>query len=253
MRSIEHMPQKNKKLFFWIAIFSCLVSISGDKVSASYYNRGFFADRVPPPQLAAFSGVTASSNAINLTITYPSDTSDYEVVKIYRSSGSTAPVGCNGDLVVTLSSFTSFVYPDANHPENGVFSYRACIYDKQNNVTMSQVAQNIPTCSGVWSAGFCWYLGAAASSCDTACSSHNECNISGTKGYAGSGGNWTQCKGILNALSVTGAYDAGDAGSGNAGYGCITYYNYYNYRITDPGTTCSAVATDVRRVCACGN
>lgn len=55
-------------------------------------------------------------------------------------------------------------------------------------------------CSGTMYAGFCWYLSGDKQSCDTTCSGRGGVNMNGTRNYAGSGGNMSQCMAVMGAL-----------------------------------------------------
>lgn len=113
------------------------------------------------------------------------------------------------------------------------------------------------TCGGVSVGGYCWYKGTAypfdGESCDTVCTGHGGCNLTGTKDYAGSGGSTANCTAVLNALSIAGS--ASDAALG-AGMGC-SVWNFglggNNYRDTSATTTCGAGTSGTQRVCACNS
>lgn len=77
----------------------------------------------------------------------------------------------------------------------------------------------VSSCGGATVGGYCWYTAVEFSSCDTVCASHGGCNLSGTKDYAGSGGNMTNCLAVLNALSLPSGTTA-DNGTTYAA-GCI--------------------------------
>lgn len=105
-------------------------------------------------------------------------------------------------------------------------------------------------CAGEEVGGYCWYLGANNQSCDTVCATHGSCNLTGTKDYAGSGGNTANCQAVLNAVSE--APPVADTGTTDA-VGCVYESASEGWRITSPTTTCAASIAWGARACACNN
>jgi hypothetical protein len=105
--------------------------------------------------------------------------------------------------------------------------------------------------SGVSLGGYCWYASSPGASCDSACSTHGGCNLTGTSNYAGSGGSNANCQAVLNALGL---------GSGSVSNpffsqprGCWSSSSS-NSRFRDTSsTTCAATSSSAQRACACNN
>jgi hypothetical protein len=107
-------------------------------------------DTIPPDPLTLLSAATGSGSDgdIDLTITYPGDTSDYEEVRLRRLAGAIAPnVDCTSDgtqAAVFNPLFSSGVHTDATGSSTGeYFSYRICIYDAVGHLTASDAVTNI--------------------------------------------------------------------------------------------------------------
>jgi hypothetical protein len=96
--------------------------------------------------------------------------------------------------------------------------------------------------------GYCWYMGAAGQTCDTVCSSHGACNLTGTRDYAGSGGTLANCQAVSTALGKGTASDTTAAIT----VGC-TYLLGSVFRITSPATACTGSNASYSRFCACNN
>lgn len=91
--------------------------------------------------------------------------------------------------------------------------------------------------------GYYFRLGAAAASCDTTCTSHGGCDITGTT-YADSSG--AICDSVLSALDVS---TTGTSG-GTTAVGCGYQSTTYRYLGTST-TTCAATLAADQRACAC--
>jgi hypothetical protein len=107
-------------------------------------------------------------------------------------------------------------------------------------------------CSGASVGSYCWYYASSqGQSCDTVCTSHGGCNLTGTQNYAGSSGTNTQCQNVLTALGVSGTVFST---SDQNGSGCARFTDdgTYNGRDSDT-TTCSSTYAWAQRACACNN
>ena len=99
---------------------------------------------------------------------------------------------------------------------------------------------------GVAFGGYCWVLGAASASCDTACASKGGCDLAGTL-VAGSGGSNMTCEQVLGAL---GRANTVSTAANAQGVGCISQGSNNN-RVSNNATTCAATAAAKQRACAC--
>lgn len=106
-------------------------------------------------------------------------------------------------------------------------------------------------CAGTSVEGFCWYLGAAAESCDKTCAPHGGYHDA-TRTYAGSGGTNEQCKKVALALGIMGAEQSVTEGAGKFGVGCSVWLDTNIDRATTL-TTSDAYYGNTRRICACAN
>lgn len=116
------------------------------------------------------------------------------------------------------------------------------------------------TCGGVSVAGYCWYFGALAQSCNTVCANHGSCNAAGIT-YAGAQGTAANCRTVLNAIGAPADTD-GDhvletdsSATPIAATGCTIDYqanNRIDRTVWWPGN-CSAADSISRRACACNN
>lgn len=207
-------------------------------------------DATAPPALLRFEAQTGTApGSIDLTVEFPSDTTDYAAVEIRRRTGAAAPSpDCtDGDLVAGLNSFDDILLTDLTGEPEATFSYRACIEDAAGNLTTTP-AEDVPSglAACVSHAGACWYLGPPGGSCDEACASHGGYNDL-TRTWVGSEGTDSQCLDVMNALGQAQFVVVQDSGWG---IGCIAMSNGDVRRYTNP-TTPGASASDWRRACAC--
>ncbi|MBI2601653.1 MAG: DUF1554 domain-containing protein [Deltaproteobacteria bacterium] len=107
-------------------------------------------DTTAPPALQTFSAAkgTVNDGDIILSLTLPSDVSDYARVDVRRTSGSEAPSSCTvGSVVTSYTTFTAsttLTFTDATGSTIGdLFSYRVCITDRVSNLTSSNTAVGI--------------------------------------------------------------------------------------------------------------
>lgn len=118
----------------------------------------------------------------------------------------------------------------------------------------SQSCNTHACCGGTQYAGYCWYVSGVGSSCDAACTSRGGVNLAGTRNYAGSGGNSSQCNAVMVALGFpSNPYDSGTC---SGGYGCMRISgnpSATNVRCYNVTTTGSAAAGGFFRACACNN
>lgn len=112
-------------------------------------------------------------------------------------------------------------------------------------------------CGGASVGGYCFYLGLAGESCDSACATHGGCNLSGTRNYVGYDGNGNAnlpiCDSVLDVILGPGDVFP-DAMSGEIGCNVGTLRDWVGGFLT----TCSAnvpvlFPANTRRVCACNN
>ncbi len=113
----------------------------------------------------------------------------------------------------------------------------------------------VSACSGFFYNGFCYHMGANGKSCDTACSSHGGCDLTGTLLIGGSD---PDCQVVSSTLAPV-AWN-GHAGSGYpTGLGCFNVPTSDsisgNFRDAVTTTTCAAsfAWNGTRRFCACTN
>lgn len=105
-------------------------------------------------------------------------------------------------------------------------------------------------CAGSCVGGYCWYYGGDGQSCDTVCSGHGGCNLSGTKDYAGSGGTNQHCADVLYALRG----QTYSIALGTHTLGCtISGSNTASRGLSPYTTTCAASYGASNRACACNN
>lgn len=105
------------------------------------------------------------------------------------------------------------------------------------------------SCGDALVGGYCWYLGAQGQDCDQVCASHGGCNLIGTRDYAGSGGNVTNCENLLDAVGQ---------GSGSVSNYPTTMGCYYGVSMDQRArgsltTNCTSDISTATRVCACNN
>ena len=111
-------------------------------------------DTTAPPDISAITGRTSlTAGSIELTLTMPSDTSDYSSIALRRSQGTSAPGSCSdGSLGTTITDFTDddssttgtqVIVNDATGATNTAFSYRVCISDSAGNTTSSTTLTNV--------------------------------------------------------------------------------------------------------------
>ncbi|MBM6395300.1 hypothetical protein JQC79_05955 [Ochrobactrum anthropi] len=102
-------------------------------------------------------------------------------------------------------------------------------------------------CVGPSYGGYCWYAGAVAGNCDTACASRGGCAAAGiTYGAAST----TNCATILNGLSL----GSGGVTSNGPMLGVGCFYSYgMRWRDVGPAANCAASDTDITRACACNS
>lgn len=97
--------------------------------------------------LDSFTAVTGSTaRVIDLEIQFPLDTSEYSRVEVRRKQGSAAPgENCNTDtLVASLTAFSSWgPFQDDTGLSGGEFSYRVCIFDRDDIVARSQTITSV--------------------------------------------------------------------------------------------------------------
>ena len=114
--------------------------------NSAFDDMSYTLDTTPPPAMSVFSASTSTSietGRIDINLTYPADTSDYESLVIRRATSATAPTCATGTIVSTITSpFSNTVITDATSYPGGIHSYRVCIDDKAGNRT-TQIAQNI--------------------------------------------------------------------------------------------------------------
>lgn len=103
-----------------------------------------------------------------------------------------------------------------------------------------------PSCAGVTVGGYCWYLGAAAQSCDAVCGTRGG-STAGTINYAGSSGSAANCQAIMTVLGVPPGNYAELSGYG---LGCSASGNRVR-RYTSPATTTATAVTGFARACSC--
>jgi hypothetical protein len=106
-----------------------------------------------------------------------------------------------------------------------------------------------PACTGAPVGGFCWYLGAPATGCNTTCSARGGYN-DGTRTYAGSDGTNENCDAVFDALGVPGPGTTILLPGSGQGLGCTCHLGD-RYRVEDTPTTEVALAPNQRRACAC--
>ena len=112
---------------------------------------GIIIDNMAPPALTSFGGSTGSgAGLVSLSLDFPADVSDYNNIKIYRSSSSgstgvSAPSCGSGTLVTTVTDFSTdpTTISDNTGETAAYFSYRACVYDVAGNDTYSNTTTDI--------------------------------------------------------------------------------------------------------------
>ena len=213
-----------------------------------------------PANLTAFSGVTSSTDyrSITLGLTFPAS-NDYAKVEVYRKPGLTPPISCNGDLVATITDFSSSVsiddQLDAATPYQR-YSYRACI------TSQIGLENNGGTTTGHYpslkyminNGGYNWYAGIANETCAEVCANKGGYNVA-TKDYAGGDGVVANTK-LANCTSILDDLWAPTNGNPvstiNNATGCFYMSNgerYDGYLSTLSSSTTFAA----RRICACGS
>ncbi|MCO4753303.1 MAG: hypothetical protein KC478_02420, partial [Bacteriovoracaceae bacterium] len=106
-------------------------------------------DSVAPPVMDSFTAVTTSgidNGVIDITLDFPADITDYNLVQIRGSEGATPPPGCAGGFVVKsygVGQFIDEVYEADTGFPGGTFSGRLCIWDSFGNLTSSQTFSSI--------------------------------------------------------------------------------------------------------------
>jgi prepilin-type N-terminal cleavage/methylation domain-containing protein len=124
-----------------------------------------------------------------------------------------------------------------------------------SNGTLSVLGAPAPSCvigcDGVTVGGFCWYLGALNTSCDTTCTAHGGYNA-GTLSYAGSGGTLAQCRSVLVALQGTDGINWFDNNTAGIAYGCAyRTASSFTFRYYGSPTTSASASINFQRACAC--
>lgn len=97
----------------------------------------------PLVAFSAATGTTTDGN-INVTVTFPADTTNYTKVEIRRKSGATAPSNaCTTDVLVktyNTAPYTSETFVDPTATNAGAyFSYTACLYDANGRVAVTTI------------------------------------------------------------------------------------------------------------------
>lgn len=83
---------------------------------------------------------TGADGTITVSVDFPDDTSDYSSVKVRRLAGTEAPsrdCTTDGVEVKNYTTFTDDSFTDSPGDPAGLFSYRACVYDLDNNLAYS--------------------------------------------------------------------------------------------------------------------
>ena len=162
--------------------------------------------------------------------------------------GIACPGACNvtysGGATVTLTAaagsgaiFTQWT----SGPCSGSTTATCAVTITANTAAAAQF--DLPPCgSPVTNGGYCWYLGAAGTSCATTCSGHAAVAVAETF----TPGSTTNCDSVLTALS---------AGSGSAGTGAGTNGCYWDTvgsnRILDSTNNLNSSSANIQRACAC--
>ncbi|MBK22576.1 MAG: hypothetical protein CME70_01110 [Halobacteriovorax sp.] len=123
------------------------VTDSAGNLSSDTFNLNW--DNIPPPATDSFTAATTSgidNGTIDITIDFPVDVSDYNLVQIRGAEGVTPPSGCSNGFLVksyTVGQFIDETYEaDTSYP-GGQFSGRLCIWDSFGNLTSSQTFNSI--------------------------------------------------------------------------------------------------------------
>lgn len=115
-----------------------------------------------------------------------------------------------------------------------------------------------PACGGEFVGGYCWYIGSQGASCDTTCSGHGGCNLTGTRNYVGSGGTRANCNAVTGTFAPGATNGSDNTQTSWGGIGCTSVFSSMlgttsSIRYTGVTTSCGASISSRQRVCACNN
>jgi len=133
---VDTVPS-NGPFSYRVCIYDQFDNVNGNAVVAGI--RPF--DSVPPPPLARFQGALgAAPGSIQIGIASPVDFSDVAYFDIRRISGVVPPnAACTNGVAIAhyVAPFAGAITDDVSNINETRFSYRACVYDRQGNLTSS--------------------------------------------------------------------------------------------------------------------
>ena len=214
---------------------------------------------IVPTNLVTFTGSTSSNDfrSVSLSLEFPPG-NDYAKIEIYKKPGLTPPSTCSGDLVATVTDFSTALTIADQQSDQAVYqrySYRACITSQVGLVNSADVTSgHYPSIKSTYEeGGFDWYAGALGETCAEVCADKGGYNAA-TKDYAGGDGILANAK-IANCNSVLNGLWAPRNGNLpstiNWSSGCVFASNGERY-IGYFATTDVMSTFGMRRACACG-
>lgn len=119
----------------------CIEDASGNLQSSDALANVTPRDKQGPPALVAFESVsTQVLGDVKLAIDFPDSHADYQEAVIRRVEGSAPPFDCSsGDEIASYTSFSDVLVKQALVPGQ-VYSYRACLFDAEQNETSTDTA-----------------------------------------------------------------------------------------------------------------
>jgi hypothetical protein len=92
-------------------------------------------DTTPPVANSSFWGKAGTRlGTVTLSLRYPDDVADYASIVIRRARGKTPPADCaSGDVVQTITDFSTVSWEDEGLYPGGDYSYIACLADAAGN------------------------------------------------------------------------------------------------------------------------
>ncbi len=207
-----------------------------------------------------YSGTVATPTIALSPTSLPSGTQGAAYSQTISALGGISPYTysiTSGSLPTGISLNSSTGVISGTPSVSGTYSFTVTATDAYSYTGSQSYSLTLTACGGVWSAGYCWYLGAQAqssSSCDTACAAHGGCNAAGTVNYVGSGGTDANCLAIANLLYTPLTPPVNDWTGIASGCDIDVTSPQKPYRATSPTTTCSTLDDgNGLRVCACNN
>lgn len=245
---MEESKLKASSYFLLITFF-----LLGCEADLDILRRG----QMPSVTISSSEGVSTTTNPIPITVKFSSPVSGFSETDLSVSGGSvqnfTSVDAKTYTFDLNVSGSTDYSIGISPAASAALFG------EEPPAIQQLVITYTDPStvCNGTMSAGYCWHHDRDGESCDDVCAGRGGDHPASLY-YAGSFGDWSQCKSVLDAIgnSFVQYYGTGDPvhEETSNGTGCFT--SNLDYASWDPVFTQSNSARlggTGRRVCACGN